>query len=74
MCFMQLCAEMAQRKGFVLALSITLPRSSCPPLGHGGFENAYFNAERSTRVLILMLPKGGLPGNIICPEKHRLKA
>ena len=37
-------------------------------------ENAYFNAEKLTRALILRFPKGGLPDKSLDARKHRLKA
>ena len=43
-------------------------------LGVVDLENAYFNAEKLIRVLILRLPKGGLPDKSIRSDTHRLKA
>ena len=43
-------------------------------IGVGDLENAYFNAEKLTRTLILRLPRGGLPDKTITNETHRLKA
>ena len=44
------------------------------PLADGDVENAYFNAEQLTRILMLRLPKGGLLDKSISPDTHRLKA
>ena len=41
-------------------------------IGTGDLENAYFNAEKLTRALILRFPKGGLPGKSLDARKHRL--